>query len=227
VEHIFAVQDEISESIAAALHQMFSSFSTKGVDPAVYDLYLRASPKSFAPDELRSHISLLEIVTERAPHFGEAWSRLAALRGWLHVYLPFADRPATAARAAREVGRALECDLQSVEAMMAQLFIARPSGAFSSATRSWSGSRNYPLQPMDAIRRLRPPHNGTGSRGPGARRAHLSFGPAASDDCESRRAREDGGRARRGSCSVFEDSVERLPDTSFPVSSPLRLCIPT
>jgi adenylate cyclase len=47
LEDTFAVQDEISEAIADALHQTFTSFSTK-VDPAVYDLYLRASPKSRA-----------------------------------------------------------------------------------------------------------------------------------------------------------------------------------
>ena len=54
LEDIFAVQDEISENIAGALDQTFSSFSTRAVDPAVYDLYLRASPKSYAPDELRT-----------------------------------------------------------------------------------------------------------------------------------------------------------------------------
>ena len=130
MDHIFAVQDEISEDIAAALRQTFSSFSTKAVDPAVYDLYLRASPKSFAPEGLRTHIGLLEVVTERAPHFGEAWSRLAALRAWLHVYLPFADRPTSAALVAREVGRVLERDPQSVDAMMAQLFVVPPFGRF-------------------------------------------------------------------------------------------------
>src|SRR6185295_18856733 len=35
LDDIFAVQDEISEHIAAALHQNFTSFSTKAIDPAV------------------------------------------------------------------------------------------------------------------------------------------------------------------------------------------------
>jgi hypothetical protein len=35
------------------------------VDPAIYDLYLRASAKSFAPDELRTCIGLLEVATQR------------------------------------------------------------------------------------------------------------------------------------------------------------------
>ena len=69
LEDIFAVQDEISEHIAAALDQTFTSFSTKAIDPAVYDLYLRASPKSYAPDELRTNVGLLEVATQRAPQF--------------------------------------------------------------------------------------------------------------------------------------------------------------
>ena len=77
------VQDEISKHIALSLHQAFSSFSTQAVDPADYDLYLRASPSSYAPDELRTHIGLLEVVTQRAPDFAEAWGRLAYLRAWL------------------------------------------------------------------------------------------------------------------------------------------------
>ena len=50
LDDIFAVQDEISENIARALDQRFSSFSTPSIDPAVFDLYLRASPRSYAPD---------------------------------------------------------------------------------------------------------------------------------------------------------------------------------
>jgi TolB-like protein len=93
---IFAVQDEISESIAAALDRAFASTAAPAIEPAVYDAYLRARPASFAPDELRRHIDALEDVTRRAPAFGEAWGRLAYLRAWWHFYQPFADRPAIA-----------------------------------------------------------------------------------------------------------------------------------
>jgi TolB-like protein len=95
LEDIFAVQDEISEHIAAALDQTFTSFSTKAIDPAVYDLYLHASPKSYAPEELRTNIGLLQVATQRAPNFAEAWGRLAYLRAWLRFYQPFADRAAS------------------------------------------------------------------------------------------------------------------------------------
>ena len=83
LEDIFAVQDDISENIAGALNQAFSSYSTQMVDPEVYDLYLRASLRSYAPDELRANIGLLEVATQRAPSFAEAWARLAYLRAWL------------------------------------------------------------------------------------------------------------------------------------------------
>jgi TolB-like protein/class 3 adenylate cyclase len=223
LEDIFAVQDEISESIAAALDQTFSSFSTKAVDPAVYDLYLRASPKSFAPDELRTHIGLLEVVTERAPHFGEAWSRLAALRAWLHVYLPFADRPASAALVAREAGRALECDPHNIDAMMAQVFVVPPFGRFVECDAILErilrvpgfadGHRyvGYYLRPMGRIRealeederayRLDALHPMTANLVALARMAAGRIAEAV---------------------PVYEELVERLPDMSFPVSSLLR-----
>jgi TolB-like protein len=133
LDDIFAVQDEISEHIAAALHQTFTSFSTKAIDPAVYDLYLRASPKSYAPDELRTNVGLLEVATQRAPNFAEAWGRLAFLRSWLRVYQPFADRPASAGLVTREAERALALDPQNIDALIAQYFVIAPFGRFVEA----------------------------------------------------------------------------------------------
>src|SRR2546426_2356840 len=130
LEDIFAVQDEISEHIAAALDQTFTSFSTKAIDPAVYDLYLHASPKSYAPEELRTNVALLEVATQRAPKFAEAWGRLAFLRAWLRFYQPFADRAASAGLVASEAERALALDPQNVDAMTAQLFVMPPFGQF-------------------------------------------------------------------------------------------------
>jgi hypothetical protein len=66
LEDLFALQHEISENMAGALDRAFSRFSTPTVDPDVFDLYLRASPKSHAPDELRTHIGVLESATQRA-----------------------------------------------------------------------------------------------------------------------------------------------------------------
>ncbi len=223
LEDIFAVQDEISENIAAALDRTFSGFSNGAVDPAVYDLYLRASPKSFAPQELRTCVGLLEVVSERAPHFAPAWSRLAALRGWLHVYLPFADRPASAALVARDVARALECDPQSIDAMMAQLFVLAPFGRFVEcdsilerilrAPGSAVGRRyvGYFLRTMGRIRDALEEDE----RAYGLDRLHPMTANLVA------LARMAAGRVAEA-VPVFEELVERLPDMSFPVSSLLR-----
>lgn len=130
LEDTFAVQDEIAEHIAEALDRTFTSFSTKAIDPAVYDLYLRSSPSSFAPDELRTSVGLLEVATQRAPHFAEAWGRLAFLRSWLRFYQPFVDRAVTAALVTAEADRALALDPQNVDALIAQLFLIAPFGRF-------------------------------------------------------------------------------------------------
>lgn len=130
LEDIFAVQDEIAEHIARALDQTFTRFSTRVVDPAVYDLYLRASPSSYAPDELRTCAGLVEVATQRAPRFAEAWGRLAFLRAFLRFYQPFADRAASAALVGRAADAALALDPQNVDALLAQLFLIPPFGGF-------------------------------------------------------------------------------------------------
>jgi len=103
LEDIFAVQDEISERIAAALDQTFTSFSTKAIDPAVYDLYLRASPRSYAPDELRTNVGLLEVATQRAPHFaGRGGDSPTSGPGCASISpSPIAPRAPTSSRAKR------------------------------------------------------------------------------------------------------------------------------
>lgn len=133
LEDIFSVQDDISERIASALDSTFTSFSTKDVDPAAYDLYLRASPRSYAPDELRTSVSLLEQATQRAPEFVEAWERLAYVRAWLHFYQPFSERRAAATLVTREADRALAKDPESAVALAAKLFVVAPFGRFTEA----------------------------------------------------------------------------------------------
>jgi TolB-like protein/class 3 adenylate cyclase len=130
LEDIFAVQDDITESIAKALDQAFLRFSQRRVDPAVYDLYLQASPKTYSPDEFRPLIALLEVATERAPDFAEAWGRLVYLRSWLHFYIPFAERPANAERMAHDAARALALDPEGSSARMAQALALPAFGRF-------------------------------------------------------------------------------------------------
>ena len=223
LEDMFAVQDEIAEHIARALDQTFTSFSTKRVDPAVYDLYLRASPTSFAPDELRTHFGLLEVVTQRAPHFAEAWGRLAYLRVWLHFYQPFAERPASAALVEREAARALDLDPQNVDAMTAQLFVVPPFGRFIEgaaivqrmrrATGAGDGLRyiGWYLRTMGWIREAL-------EEDERAYRLDALHPMSANLVALGRMA---AGRVAEA-VPVYEGLVERLPDMSFPVSSLLR-----
>jgi len=144
LEDIFSVQDEISENIAGALNQAFSTSPSEVVDPAVYDLYLRASLKSYAPDELRTNVGLLEVATERAPRFAEAWARLAYSRAWLRSYQPFPERATSGANVEHEAGRALALDPQNVDALVAKLFLIPPFGQFVEADAALEGLRQAP-----------------------------------------------------------------------------------
>ena len=129
------MQDEISGNIARVLHQQFAAVPDRAIDPAAYDLYLRSSPKSYAPDELRAHIGVLEAVPARVPEFADAWGRLAYLRAFLRFYQPFRERPASGALIEREATRALALDPENVVALAAQLFVLPPFGRFIEADR--------------------------------------------------------------------------------------------
>ena len=223
LQDVFEVQDRISEHIAVALDRAFSRFSTRSVDPEIFDMYLRTTPGSYAPDELRRHLGSLEVVTRRAPDFAEAWGRLAYLRAWVHFYEPFADRPASAELARREAGRALALDPQNPDALTAKLFVIPPFGQFVEAA---------PL--LDALRRA--PGSADGQRYVGWYLRTLGHVRESLDETERTYsldaldpmsanmvalARMAAGRVAEA-IPVYEELVERLPEMSFPVSSLLR-----
>ncbi|MBW2425762.1 MAG: hypothetical protein JRG86_16065 [Deltaproteobacteria bacterium] len=223
LEDIFEIQDEISESIAAELDRAFAGSTARAVDPGVYDLYLRASPKSYAPEELRSQVALLEAATAQAPDFCEAWGRLAYLRAWLHFYQPFADRPVIAERVMNEARRAMAQDPQNIDAMTAQLFVVPPFGSF--------------LEGDAALGRIqRTPGSGEGGRFIGwylrsmgriresLEETERSFRLDPLDAMSANLvalARMAAGRVEEA-IPIYEELVEREPEMSFPVSSLLR-----
>jgi TolB-like protein len=127
---VFAVQDDIAGNIAAALHGAFRGGAARTIDPEAYDLYLRASPRSFGPDELRAGIGLLEEATRRAPDFADAWGRLAYLRSWLRYYEPYATRTASTTRVLDAATRATATDPRNFDALAARLFVMPPFGRF-------------------------------------------------------------------------------------------------
>ena len=223
LEDIFAVQDDISENIAGALNQAFSGFSTPDVDPTVYDLYLRARPSSFAPDELRTCIGLLEVATQRAPAFADAWARLAYLRAWLRVYQPYSDRAATAALVSSESEQALALDPSNVDVLFARYFVIAPFGQFLEADIALERLRQAPgmgdgkkyigwsLRNFGHVRESLVPDEHAYSVDP---LDTMSANVVAL-------ARMAAGRVE-DAVPVFEDLVARNPDMSFPVSSLLR-----
>lgn len=223
IDNVFQVQDEIAESIANALNLAFFSVSTRGVDADVYDLYLRSSPKAYSPNELASSVGLLEAVTERTPHFVEAWGRLAYLRGFLHLYQPFAERAASADRVVREASYALALDGENLDALAGQCFVKAPYGDFVA---------------LDALveRLRRAPGSGDGRRYVGWLLRHTGRVREALE--ETRRAflldpldsmsinlmalaYMASGRSAEAA-PLFEDLVKRIPGMSFPLSSLLR-----
>jgi len=223
LEDIFAVQDEISESIARALDQAFSSFSTRSVEPAVYDLYLRASPKSYAPDDLRTCVGLLEVVTQRAPHFVEAWGRLAYLRGFLHVYLPFAERADSAARVAREASHALALDAQNIDALASRCFVMPPFGRFVEGDAFLERLQRAPGS-GDGRRYIGWFLRHTGRLRESLEATERSYRLDALDPMTANLvalARMASGRVAEA-VPVYEDLVARIPAMSFPISSLLR-----
>jgi TolB-like protein len=223
LEDIFAVQDEISESIARALDQTFSSFSTRAVDPAVYDLYLRASPKSYAPDDLRTCVGLLEVVTQRAPHFVEAWGRLAYLRGFLHVYLPFAERADSAARVAREASHALALDAQNIDALASRCFVMPPFGRFIEGDVFLARLQRAPGA-GDGRRYIGWFLRQTGRLRESLEETERSYRLDALDPMTANLvalARMASGHVAEA-VPVYEDLVARMPEMSFPISSLLR-----
>lgn len=130
LEDIFAVQDEISDQISSALNQTFTSFGIRAVDPAVYDLYLRASPSTDDLEEQRKCITRLELVTQRAPDFAEAWAKLAQSRALLRFAEPFATRASSAVAVTQEAERALGLDADNPVALDALTLLVSPFGNF-------------------------------------------------------------------------------------------------
>jgi len=223
LEDIFAVQDDISENIAAALERAFSSFSTDAVDPAAYDLYLRASPKSYAPDELRTGIGLLEVATQRAPHFIEAWARLAYLRAWARFYQPYPERTESKTLVISQAQRALDVDPQNVDALVAKLFVVPPFGNFAELDTALQRIRQAPdtgdgkkyigwcLRTMGRVRESLVEDE----------RTYLSdpLDPMCANTVAL--ARMAAGRVE-DAVPLYEELMERVPDMSFPMTSLLR-----
>ena len=223
LDGVFEVQDEIAESIARALDHAFFGVSTRSVEPAVYDLYLRSSPRSYAPDELRTSVGVLEVVTQRAPHFIEAWGRLAYLRSFLHMYLPFSERAASAAQVVHEASHALAFDQQNNDALVARCFVVQPFGQFVEAEAFLERLRLAPGS-GDGRRYISWLLRLTGRLRASLEEAEHIYRLDMLDPMSANLvalARMAMGQVA-GAVPVYEDLVTRIPNMSFPISSLLR-----
>ncbi|MGB5325303.1 MAG: hypothetical protein WBN40_07775, partial [Pseudomonadales bacterium] len=220
---IFALQDLISANIAAALDRTFTASFTESVDPETYDAFLKTTPESYAPEELRVNVIALERITAKAPRFVAAWGRLAYLRGWLHFYTPYAERAQNALLLQQAAGITLALDMHSLDAKAARLFAIAPFGEFPAMYAQLTDVRESPGN--DDARR----YIGWFLR---------LFGLVEDALVETGRvyrldtlnpmtanllalANMAAGRSAEA-IPVFRDLVERLPDMSFPVASLLR-----
>jgi TolB-like protein/class 3 adenylate cyclase len=84
---VFALQDEIAAAVAAALKKTFAApAAAQEVDPAAYDLYLRARELMFTgsredrTERLTRRLGLLERAVAMAPGFARGWADLAYSR---------------------------------------------------------------------------------------------------------------------------------------------------
>lgn len=108
IADVFALQDEIAEAIAAALEFPLTAPTTaRRIDPAAYDLYLKARSLGGVPADAAQCAALLEQVVAIAPGYAPAWAELAVAtiihtRHYERVRFA-ARRPAMAAAANRAI----------------------------------------------------------------------------------------------------------------------------
>jgi len=129
---IFALQEQVAASAAAALSHAVSSRPPAGpVDPHAYDLYLRART-SVERWLGGGDANLLTQAVERAPGFSAAWASLALTRAvqWRHPEM--AGPAATAARdqAIQAADMALALDAHVGSAHIAKALLLPRCGAY-------------------------------------------------------------------------------------------------
>ena len=150
LEDIFAVQDEISDAIAAALDLAFFPPATTPIDPAIYDLYLRGKDFVVHTEGLDRCIALLRSVSERAPGFAEAWGSLAYSGALLRMQLPYAQRPALSEAVAGQIAQCRALDPENPRAAVAQWMLLDPYGDFLRLERAAKDMAKFGDNDVDA-----------------------------------------------------------------------------
>ena len=131
LEDIFAVQDEIAEAIADALELEFAPHDVAPVDPAIYDLYLRAKERVTSPVAMARNVASLEQVARSAPKFAAGWATLAYRRAELMMHAPYAERAVLRGAIAGDVARCAAIDPGHPDVLAARWVLMPPFGAFA------------------------------------------------------------------------------------------------
>jgi TolB-like protein len=90
---VFALQDNIAAAVARALKVVVLPTPQRGaIDPAAYDLYLRALEIRNRGLDAKGHLTVMQLLkraTELAPRFAHAWEFLATMQA---TYLRFVEQ---------------------------------------------------------------------------------------------------------------------------------------
>jgi TolB-like protein len=127
---IFAVQDEISEAIAAALDIAFFPAASSKIDTVAYALFLRGREVQYGADALSHSVELLQAAVQIAPDFADAWGVLAYKQALVSLEMPWLERGPVEAKAESSARRALDLDPDNIWAVMAQARVVAPFGEF-------------------------------------------------------------------------------------------------
>ncbi|MFM5895359.1 MAG: winged helix-turn-helix domain-containing protein, partial [Novosphingobium sp.] len=131
LEDVFAVQDEISEAIVEALKLEFAGGETAAVDPALYDLYLRARERVTRPALMRRNVESLAQVVRKAEHFAPGRATLAYRRAELMMHAPYGERAALAAEIERDIAACEALDPGHPDVLAARWELLPPFGSFA------------------------------------------------------------------------------------------------
>ena len=129
LEDIFAVQDEIAEAIAAALELEFAPKDVAPVDPAIYDLYLRARERVTDPAQMTRNVASLAQVALNAPGFAAGWATLAYRRAELMMHCPYDRRAIVRQAVESELARSDALDPGHPDALAARWELMVPFGS--------------------------------------------------------------------------------------------------
>jgi TolB-like protein len=148
---IFALQDEIADGIAQALFAKFTPAKLTPIDPATYDLYLRAKDMETITERQLVSIASLERVTQTAPEFADGWGRLATLRALMRLNLPHGERGPITAQLRNDIARCYALDPTNREANYADFWLTPSFGAFTEHERFVQKALSQPNPSSDDL----------------------------------------------------------------------------